>query len=210
MPSFHKILNLCSGLSKELTDVVFIGGVAVYLHTMKRSLRRVPLETSHDADFMISFADYGILKDEEELTPNSRLGKHQMIVEGVEFDVYVEKLCRLAVPYDEVFANATTIEGIRVASLEHLLVLKLEALEARGHSSKGDKDRRDVAKIGLLLGNKLDYGLVSPYLRESLVELVRKVAKSTIFFELCEHNAHDAKKARTAFSAFSVALDREP
>lgn len=202
MVSFAKILNLCTGLSRELEDVVFIGGVAVYLHsTVARELAVAP-EASHDADFMISFSDYGVLKDEEEVTPTPRLGKHQMVVDGVEFDVYVERLCRLVVPYDEVLAHSKVVESVKVACLEHLLVLKLEALAKRGHSSKGDKDRRDVAKIGLLLGPKAKRSLVSPYMRDELEELLADVARGPVFLDLCQKNAHLARKVRSKFEVF--------
>ena len=202
MPSFTKILDLCLELSSDLPDVVFIGGVAVYLHLAEKASATIPLEASHDADFMISFSDYGVLKDEEELTSTPRLAKHQMIVDGVEFDVYVERLNRLVVPYDEVLAYSTVARQIRVAFLEHLLILKLEALLHRGHSSKGDKDRRDVVKIGLMLGRRTRPELVEPYMREDLADHLRDVAKSTIFFDLCSRNAHAAKKMRTSFAAF--------
>ena len=206
MVDFGKILQLCSELSSDLTDVVFIGGVGVYLHALDKAKANLPPESSHDADFMISFADYGTLKDLEELTPNQRLAKHQMIVDGVEFDVYVERLNRLVVPYDEVYAHSIEIEGIRVACLEHLLILKLEAFQDREHSSKGIKDRRDVAKIGLLLGRKFERELVLPYLRPELEDRLRDIAKSTVFLELGDKNFHVAKNLRGAFSAVVASL----
>ena len=206
MPSFDKILDLCASLGQNLPDLVFIGGVAVYLHAVDRANKVVSPEASHDADLMISFADYGILKDEAEITHNRRLAKHQMIVDDIELDVYVEHLNNLIVPYDEVFMHSTTVEGIRVACLEHLLVLKLEAFKTRGGSGKGEKDRRDVAKIGLLLGRRADVGLVAPYLRSELVSLLKNVAKSSVFFELCAQNAHAAKKARSLFETFVVTI----
>jgi hypothetical protein len=205
MPTFSKILDLCLALSRDLPDVVFIGGVAVYLHTLVKSRTEIPLETSHDADFMISFSDYGVLKDLEEITATPRLAKHQMVVDNVEFDVYVERLNRLLVPYDEILAHSSLAggtSGIRVACLEHLLVLKLEALLHRGHSGKGEKDRRDVAKIGLLLGTRTKKKLCSPYLRPELTSLLRDVAKSSLFHDLCSKNAHTAKRSKAAFSAF--------
>ena len=202
MTSFTKILDLCLELSSDLPDVVFIGGVAVYLHLAEKALATIPLEASHDADFMISFSDYGVLKDEEELTSTPRLAKHQMIVDGVEFDVYVERLNRLVVPYDEILAYSTVARQIRVACLEHLLILKLEALGHRGHSSKGDKDRRDVIKIGLMLGRRTRPELVDPYMREDLADHLQDITKSTIFFDLCSRNAHAAKKMRASFAAF--------
>lgn len=209
MPTFDKILKICWALSDDLDDIVFIGGVAVYLHAVKRASDLVPPEASHDADFMISFEDYGTLKDLEEIVPNTRLAKHQMVVENVELDVYVERLNRLVVPYDEVFANSTTIDGTRVACLEHLLVLKLEALMNRGHSSKGEKDRRDVAKIGLLLKNHVKKSLVEPYLRPDTSRLLTDVAKSSVFFDLCAKNAHLAKKARASFTKVATELARD-
>ena len=159
-------------------------------------------DVSHDADFMISLPDYGILKDEEEITPNPRLAKHQMIVEGVEFDIYVDRLHRLAVPYDEALANSIEIEGIRLACLEHLLILKLEALVSRGSSGKGEKDRRDIARIGLLLGCRPDKSLIEPYLGEGLIQQLQDIARGSIFFGMCKHDAHEAKKARAAFKLF--------
>jgi hypothetical protein len=206
MPSFSKILNLSRALSHELPDVVFIGGVAVYLHLIQKALRIIPLEASHDADFMVSFADYGVLKDVEEITPTPRLAKHQMIMDGVEFNVYVERLNRLVVPYDEIFAQSTIIERTRVACLEHLLVLKLEALKDHGHSDKGEKDQRDIAKIGLLLGRRTRKTLVHPYMRKDLIKILLDVAKSSIFFDMCSRNAHAAKKAKTSFASFASDL----
>ena len=152
---------------------------------------------------MISLSDYGVLKDQEEVTPTKRLSKHQMFLEGVEFDIYVEKINRLVVPYAEVYANAYEIEGMSVACLEHLLVLKLEALSSRGHSSKGDKDRRDIAKIGLMLGRRPNVRLIAPHMHGSLASELEGVAKSPVFYDLTNKNAHSAKKARATFAAFT-------
>ena len=202
MTTFDKILDTCLALGRELPDVVFIGGVAVYLHVLRRASDAIPLEASHDADLTISFSGYDILKDEAEITATPRLAKHQMVVDNVEFDVYVERLNRLVVPYDEIFAHRETVEGIGVACLEHLLALKLEAFAGREHTSKGDKDRRDLVKIGLLLGRKAKRSLVRPYMRDELANRLGDIAKSAIFTELCEGNAHVAKKMRSSFSAF--------
>lgn len=208
MQSFDKILELCHVLSSGYHEVVFIGGVAVYLHLVKKAHGELPPDVSHDADFMISFSDYGALKDAEEITPTARLAKHQMVVGGVEFDIYVERLHRLVVPYDEVFAHSSVVEEIRIACLEHLLVLKLEALLDRGHSSKGSKDRKDVTKIGLLLGTKFRADLIRPYIRDELADQLQDIAKSAIFFEMCDNNAHAAKKSRAKFSTFAEAVAR--
>jgi hypothetical protein len=151
---------------------------------------------------MISFADYDVLKDQEEITSNTRLAKHQMVVEGVEFDVYVERNNKLVVPYDEVLAHSEMIESVRVACLEHLLVLKLEAFANRERTHKGEKDRRDVVKIGLMMGRRARRSLADPYMYPQLVDLLVKVERGTVFHELCEGNPHEAKKMRAAFASF--------
>jgi hypothetical protein len=202
MIPFANILDACRTLSTDLPEVVFIGGVAVYLHTSMSSNPMLSPETSHDADFMVSLSNYGVLRDATVITHTPRLSKHQMKQEDIEFGVYVERQNALVVPFDEVFAHSKTIEQIRVASLEHLLILKLEAFKSRVNTPKGDKDERDVAKIGLLLGRRAKHVLITPYLRDDLLEIIHKVSRSLVFFELCEHNAHVTKKARTAFANF--------
>ena len=201
MQSFDKIIRKCRSLGEAYPDVVFIGGVAVYLHASHVGTG-VPPEASHDADLMISVLDYGALKDAEEVTANPRLGKHQMLSGGVEFDVYVDRWNKLVVPYDEVASYSVAVEGVRVASLEHLLVLKLEALGKRSHSRKGDKDRGDLVQLGLMLGRRSRDKLLEPYLRSDHLESLADLAGSALFYELCGGNAHDARKVREAFAVF--------
>jgi hypothetical protein len=204
MSQFDKILAKCREVGDTLSDVVFIGGVAVYLYSRARATG-VPPEASHDADFMISISDFGFLRDLEEVTSTPRLGKHQMLSGGVEFDVYVERHNRLIVPYDAVAASAETVGGLRVASVEHLVVLKLEALKSRGHSRKGEKDRCDLVQLGLMAGPRVRTRLLEPYLRRDHVALLEQVAGSAVFYELCGGNAHVARKVRDDFSGFVAA-----
>ena len=173
----------------------------MYLYSHER-VTGVPPEASHDADFMVSISDFGVLRDLEEVTSTPRLGKHQMSSGGVEFDVYVERHNRLLVPYDAVAAHSETVDGLRVACLEHLLVLKLEALKSRGHSRKGEKDRGDVVQLGLMAGRGVRLKLLEPYLRRDHVASLAQVAGSAVFYELCGGNAHAARKVRDSFSEF--------
>jgi hypothetical protein len=206
MPTFSKILRTCADLSRELPDAVWIGGVAVYLHAASRPRAGVEPEGSHDADFMISFEEYGVLKDVEEVSETRRLGKHQMLYMGVEFDIYVERMSRLIVPYDDAYAHSDVVLDTRVACLEHLLALKLEALASRGHSSKGEKDRRDVVKIGILLGRRPRRRLLEPYMRPELESLLTQVGRSAIFYDMSGKNAHAARKMRAAFGSFVASV----
>lgn len=57
--------------------VVFIGGVAVFMHSSRNSA--ITTEFSHDADFLISMSDYIDLRDIENVTPNKRLVKQQIV-----------------------------------------------------------------------------------------------------------------------------------
>ncbi len=202
MGEFQKILSVSKLIAEESPGHVFIGGIAVYLHAINNSRTQAAAETSHDSDLMISLEDLGTLRDLHEMTRNQRLDKHQIIYDGVEFDVYVERQNSLAVPYDEVRRHAVVYDGIHVAALEHLLILKLNALTARARSSKGAKDRRDVVMIVRLMGGKLKKGLLAPYVLPKHVKALEEVEQSPVFTEISGGNAHEAKSIRLIFSEF--------
>jgi hypothetical protein len=181
---------------------VFIRGVAVYLHAINNPRTKATAEASHDADLMLALADFADLRDTDELVANRRLSKHQLIRRGVEFDVYVEHQNNLIVPYDEAAAHAVAYGPIRVACLEHLLVLKLEALRDRRRSAKGDKDERDLVTIARVAGAKFRPRLAAPFLRVEHAKLLKEVAASPVFTYIAAGNAHEAKAIRTMFAAF--------
>lgn len=208
MISFSKVLRVCGDVAESLPDHVFIGGVAVYLHAINEQRGKTFAEASHDADFMLSLADFAILRDDYEVTMNRRLEKHQIIVDGVELDVYIEHQNNLAVPYDAVFAHADMYGPLRVACLEHLLILKLRAFESRKRSAKGDKDARDVIVLGLLMGRKPNTSILKPYFDDEQKQTVDDVKKSGVFMDMTVGNAHEAKKLRKAFDAFVANLPR--
>lgn len=199
MQEFQHILEASSALAEDLSGHVFIGGVAIYLHAVNSPSARQVAEFSHDSDLMISLLDYSILRDHVEVVANPRLGKHQVILEGVEFDVYVERQNKLVVPYDEIYAHAKTYGNMHVACPEHLLVLKLEAHLDRFGSAKGDKDARDLVSLALA-SRKINVRLLSPYLRPEHVEAMRRVGQGRIFEEMCLGNAHEAKRLRVSFN----------
>lgn len=189
-------------LAKSLPGHVFIGGVATYLHTVNSPLTKKLVESSHDSDLMISLADLSDLRDATEVIGNPRLGKHQVIVDNVAFDVYVERNHKLIIPYDDLFAHAISYGPMRVASLGHLLLLKLEAYIDRAGSRKGDKDERDLVNIGILTGSKPNDEELSPFLRDKHVHALEMIARSRVFTDLCRGNTHDAKTMRRAFERF--------
>ena len=168
-------------LSEEFSDgIVFIGGVAVYLHTRAEHVPDQWIEFSHDDDFYISLTDFADLRDIEEVTANRRLTKHQLIKNGVEFDVYLEYNNALRTTYADVRAHSAVIEQVRVASLEHLLLLKLDAYADRRGSAKGRKDERDLIRIAHLTAPpyKVRRRQLAPYVTERDVSLLDQVSRS--------------------------------
>lgn len=80
---WQKLLATVKDLGDWFPDgLVVIGGIAVYQHATKS--RPEFAEVSHDGDFFLSLADYADIRDLEEVTPNRRLGKNQIIKNGFE------------------------------------------------------------------------------------------------------------------------------
>lgn len=202
---FESLLAACHALSAQLEgQIIFIGGVAVYLHAINS--RHADLaESTHDGDFYISMAEMSALRDQEDVVPNRRLSKHQITRNGFEFDIYTERHSSLIVPYDEVAAAAISYDEVKAAALAHLLPLKLEAYRDRKHSSKGDKDAKDIVRICLLASDKspriFDAAMAAKYLTQQHLDLLRGVARSPMVPALALGNAKLAKGYRERVSA---------
>jgi len=209
---FEKLLQACAEVAALFPDgVVYIGGIAVYLHAKNSQDSQALAEFTHDADFYISLADMSDLRDLEEVIPNRRLSKHQMLKQGFEFDIYTERQSSLIVPYDAVIAHSKLCAGIRVASLEHLMVLKLEAFSDRKGSTKGDKDAKDLLRIAAVacLGDGIDPNQIAPYLRDEHLELMERVERGPYAAALAHGNAVQAKRLRQSFSAVCQTIRSE-
>ena len=213
--AWDQILCDMRGLCEQFPDgIVVIGGAAIWLHTQQAMDKRL-LQVSHDADFYMSIQDFGTLRDYEEITPNNRLGKHQMVKHGVDFDIYVENKNNLAVPYAEAQKDSVVLSGIRCASLEHLLVLKVRAFEDREHSAKGQKDAKDMAKILMLMSDNRAQATQPPSLRFLLREDIQRtkkvLANQEVFLDIAQNNAHTAKhlreRARMGFQYVETAYE---
>ncbi|NNM65705.1 MAG: hypothetical protein HKL99_14070 [Burkholderiales bacterium] len=206
---FQKLLSACAEVSAYFPDgVVFIGGIAVYLHAINHSSTAALAEATHDADFYVSFADMADLREIEEVTPNRRLSKHQMVKHGFEFDIYTERQSSLIVPFDAVVAHSKVYGGLRAAALEHLLALKLEAFADRKGSAKGDKDARDLLRIcAIAAAEDFHPALAAPYLGDEHLELLRQVAKSPQATALADGNAQRAKVLRQQAQSVLLGLE---
>ena len=207
---FDRLLVACAEVAETFPEgVVFIGGIAVYLHAINLPSTREFAETTHDADIYISLADMADLRDIEEVTANRRLSKHQMVKHGFEFDIYTERQSSLIVPYDAVVAHAVAYDGIRIASLEHLLVLKLEAFSDRKGSAKGDKDAKDLLRIGAVASRGAKgfrAELSAPYIRDVHIDLLALVERGPQVTSLALGNAMVAKRLRREFATLVAAV----
>lgn len=102
---------------------------------------------THDADLYVSLASWAAIRDAYVVVPNRRLSQHQITIDGVELDLYLEHNNALRVDFSDLVEASVVIDGARVACVEHLLLLKLSALRERWGSEHGAKDRRDVAML---------------------------------------------------------------
>jgi len=187
-------------LTASFPSIVFIGGVAVYLHVAHRDLPEGFIEYSHDGDFCISLADFSDLRNYEDVTANRRLNKHQIIKRGIDFDIYLEQQSGLRVGYADLQFHSDQIDDVRVACIEHLLLLKIDAYQDRKGSQKGAKDERDLIRImSLCAADSVRSNVLAPYLTEESVELLATVQRSREFLTICQGNAHAASQLRKSF-----------
>lgn len=184
-------------------DTIAIGGVAVYLHSLASG--DLPAEFTHDADFSVGLPSWAEMRDYYDVTTNRRLGKHQAVIDGIEFDIYVARQNKLRLDFDDLARHAMRIQNVNVAHPEHLLLLKLDALRARFASSHGQKDRRDVAKLLILLRDTPPR-LAPRQLTDDDVDLIDRVMRSTAFSDIANGNAHRAKALKKLASVYVNAL----
>ena len=201
---FEELLLACQEIAALFPDgVVFIGGIAVYFHSINFEATRNLVEFTHDADFYISLADMADLRDIEDVVSNRRLNKHQLIKRGFDFDIYTERHSSLIVPYDQVIAHSICYDAIRVATLEHLFVLKLEAYRDRCASSKGQKDAKDLIRLALIAAAQkkpFKPDLLIAYLSDDHLKLIERIQRGAEFLSMAKGNAKHAKTMRDQFT----------
>jgi hypothetical protein len=199
---FERLLRACTEVAIGFPDgVVFIGGIAVYLHAVNTPSVADLAETTHDADFYISLADMGDLRDLEEVTSNRKANKHQFRRHGFEFDIYTERQSRLIVPYDMVMGYSEAYESVRVAGLTELFCLKLEAYRDRQSSAKGTKDAKDLLRIAAIASARkgFDAERAAAYLSDDHAGLLDGIGRGPAPMEMARGNAVKAKALRSMF-----------
>lgn len=185
--SFGRLLAEVSDMGRLYDGAVFIGSIAVYLHAVNDEATSAFAEPTKDVDFYISLASLSDLRETEELTGNSRLARHEFWRSPFSFGVYAERQSRLPVPYDVVAAHAVEYDGIRVAALEDLLLLRLQAAADRHASAHAPKDARDVIRI-LLLADGVDFDADRSvaYMTPKHLERLRDIVEGPEFTAIAE------------------------
>ena len=207
---FQQLLVACHEVAGMYEpDIVFIGGIAVYLHAANHERTRGYAEMTADADFYISMSALSDLRDVEEVVQNTRLSKHEFQKAGFSFDVYTERQSSLPVPYADVIAHAVRYEGVAVSPLEYLLVLKLEAAVDRHGSVHGQKDARDIIRLLLLAGLQgFDAQRSTLFMRDDHLARLKIIVNGPEFIALAKGNAKEAKALRSACSKVFEQINR--
>jgi len=202
---WQRLKGIAQDITSRYSDAVFIGGIAVYYHAFV--LGHEFQEASHDADLYLSLTGKSELRDEYEVRRNERLNKDSVLINGEDVDLYVEHQHNLGVPYDVVFAYAQMTNGVRVASLEHLLILKLDAAKNRYASAKGDKDIRDVVKlIALLEEPRRD--LLKPFYTLDRAETFERVLNRKDLNRVLGLNSFEANRFLTKVKRHGASISR--
>lgn len=190
-------------------EIVFIGGLATYLHVQRRPKAGLPLEATHDVDASISAVASSSLRDSYEFTENPRLHKVQIRVENIDVDLYPQHIGQLRFSFLDLAPYAQTYRGLKIAAIPHILLLKIAAIESRGASQKGAKDRRDVAKLLVLLyGSPQARTLLAGLAARSDLHDLRAVMKSPAFMEITHGNAKTASVLRKRAEEALEAVER--
>lgn len=208
---FDKLLSTAAEMAGRFPEgLIYIGGIAVYLHAVNCQETAPMAEATHDADFYLSTSDLAVLRGTEELVPNRRQTKLQISKDGIYLDVYVERQSSLIVPYDLVAAHSVDHGGIRVAGFEELLALKLEAYRDRKGSAKGAKDARDLFRIAAIVelsGADFDANRCASYLTDQHQQLLADVVRSPVAMEMASGNAVAAKRLRSSMQNLVQRID---
>jgi len=173
---------------KHKHQFILIGGWAVFLYT--NSLK------SKDIDIILDYEELSKLKEDFEVSKNSRLKKYEVKTKGTDIDIYLPYFSGLALPCQEVKKFTLTKEGFTLPIPEVLLILKQDAFLDRKESSKGMKDKIDI--FSLLSLENFDFSkykkILKKYKKEKFIIHLRNLLKET--FEIKELKLSRHKMSR--------------
>ena len=186
---------------KNKLDFVLIGGWAVYLYS--QALK------SKDIDIIVNYDQLEKLKADFEVTKNQRLLKYEARREEVQIDIYLPFYSDLGVPAEEVVKEVAKRETFAVPTVEMLLILKQLALEQRGLSAKGQKDKLDI--LALINSGEVDLKnyqkLLEKFKLKYLAKELEKLIKGTIKIPELRINEHQWSRKKKELLAFVKKFD---
>lgn len=159
-------------LNKKPVKFILIGGWAAYLLTK--------LHKSRDIDIVITdYRDLDYLKKNYELKKNVHLKKYEIIIEGVDIDIYAPHFSKLAIPPEDLIMYTLQIENITTIKPEVLLILKQGAELERRNTIKGQKDQIDI--ITLLIKTEISwqqyYAILKKYNLVVYIKRLKEIIK---------------------------------
>jgi hypothetical protein len=180
---------------REFADFVVIGGWGVYFWARKLKSRDIDIYIDQDNFYKLQAE---AVKTGAAIKRNPRLKKFEVLMDGVEVDIYTPFMCNLVVPCLDLFRTGmlSNIEGFNVAAPEVLLLLKAQAAKERWHSEKGVKDRADI--ISLLAFVDIKFSL--------LKELVRKYDRKG---ELVNVMRKSLRESRSEYKFLDLSYERD-
>lgn len=186
-----KVLRRLHGMA----DFVVIGGWGVYFWARKLKSRDIDIYIDQDNFYGLQAE---VLKGGFTLKRNPRLRKFEVLVEGVEVDIYTPFMCNLVVPPLDVFREGlvSNIEGFKVAAPEVLLLLKAQAVEERWGSEKGMKDRVDLISL-------LAFADLKPDL---LRKLLKKYGPAKSLWKIIERTL---KESRIEYKTLGLSYEKD-
>jgi hypothetical protein len=83
-------------------------------------------ESSSRPALYISKTDFPDLRDIDVVIPRRQLKRYEITRQFMDFDIYVDDISNLPLPFSIVFNDSHVRDGIRIASPEHVQALKSE------------------------------------------------------------------------------------
>lgn len=152
-----KLVNEALEITKELGDVIFIGALAVYMHT---KITR----DSQDIDFVVKDP----ISDEELILKDyhkSMTGRQPWFSpRGFKIDIFTGGISMLK--FEDIIKNAVTFPvgkkgGIRVMGLECLIITK--------HMAGREQDSEDLQNIAMRKFSQIDWNVIQSATQDDFI-----------------------------------------
>ena len=143
-----KLVNEALEITKELGDMIFIGALAVYVHTKNA-------RDSQDIDFVVE----NLISDEELIVKGykkSMTGKQPWFTpRGLKIDIFTGDIP--GVKFGDIVKHA---KNFSIGNKGSIRVIGLECLIAAKHEAERPQDVEDLENIAHRKINEIDWGIM--------------------------------------------------